>query len=137
LHRPKSCGAPWIPSTIACTLTRTSPRVERIRVERAERVITIDVERARFLGASRGAFSAPIDSTPSISVETSTSAPTLPGLARSTSTSTSSRIRVAVSVRNRVAPAPTGSKTTGTPCLFDPVLQRASPRSGAPTRYQC
>ena len=63
--------------------------------------------------SSDAAVSVPIDSTPRISARAPTSVATSPAFPRSTVTSTRSRIRRAVAVRYSVAPAPTGSSTTG------------------------
>ena len=68
--------------------------------------------------AATTSSSAAIDSTPRISACMPARLATSAGLPRTTATSTSSRIRFAVSVRNVVAPAPTGSSTTGTFALF-------------------
>ena len=88
--------------------------------------------RAASRASSPGSPPAAIDSTPRTSAATPTSVATSPALPRSTVTSTSSRIRRAVSVRYVVAPAPTGSRTTGIPRSFAafPAASIASTQGG-------
>ena len=78
-----------------------------------------EATRPRLCAAARASSAAspppPIDSTPRTSASTPTSVATSPALPRSTATSSSSSSRFAVAVRYEVAPAPTGSSTTGTP----------------------
>src|SRR3954454_20823205 len=81
--------------------------------------------RAAARAISARSSAAPIDSTPRTSASTPTSVATSPWLPRSTDTFTCSRTRLAVSVRYLVAPAPTGSKTTGTPCAFAALPARS------------
>ena len=73
---------------------------------------------AAAIASSEPEVLAPIDSTPRISACRPASVASSAGLPRTTAISASSRILFAVSVRRRVAPAPTGSSTTGTPAWF-------------------
>ena len=68
--------------------------------------------------SSAGSPPSPTDSTPRTSASKPTSVATSPAFPRRTVTSTSSSSRRAVSVRYAVAPAPTGSSTTGMPRSF-------------------
>jgi len=87
---------------------------------------------AAWRASSDGSPPPAIDSTPRTSASTPTSVATSPALPRSTVTSISSRIRFAVSVRYVVAPAPTGSSTTGMPRAFAtrPAMSIASTQCG-------
>ena len=73
---------------------------------------------AATFASSAAESAAPIDSTPRISAWRPASVATSAWFPRTTAISMSSRIRWAVSVRSLVAPAPTGSRTTGAPARF-------------------
>ncbi len=73
-----------------------------------------------------------MDSTPRTSARRPARTETSPALPRTTATSTSASILLAVSVRYAVAPAPTGSSTTGMPRALArrPASSMASTISG-------
>ena len=119
-ERGRDAAGPVTAASSGCRSRRRATRSpSRDVVDRAgdrgdERRAAAPAARASSAGSSPVA----IDSTPRTSASAPTSVATSPGLPRSTATSTSSRIRRAVSVRYAVAPAPTGSSTTGIPRAF-------------------
>ncbi len=88
--------------------------------------------RASARATSAMSSEAEMDSTPRISAAAPARNATSAALPRTTATSTSSRMRRAESLRRVVAPAPTGSSTTGTPARLAALPARTieSTRSG-------